>query len=57
MRSLIATGLIDEYLLVTHPVVLGEGMAIFNGVARPLDLKLVDAKAFPGGIVAHTYGI
>jgi dihydrofolate reductase len=57
MRSLIATGLIDEYLLVTHPLVLGEGLAIFNGVIQPLDLKLVNAKAFPGGIVAHTYGL
>ena len=55
MRSLIATGLIDEYLLVTHPVVLGQGLRIFDGVERPLDLKLVDIKAFPGGIVAHTY--
>ena len=54
MRSLIATGLIDEYRLVTHPVVLGEGLAIFTGVAR-LDLKLVDVKAFSGGIVVHTY--
>src|SRR5882672_4673804 len=52
MRSLIATGLIDEYHLVTHPVVLGDGLTIFNGVAQPLDLKLVDVKAFPGGIVA-----
>jgi dihydrofolate reductase len=57
MRSLIATGLIDEYHLVTHPVVLGEGLAIFNGVAQPLDLKLVDVKAFPGGVIAHTYRI
>ena len=55
MRSLIATGLIDEYHLVIHPVVLGEGLTIFNGVVRPLDLKLVDVKAFPGGIVVHTY--
>ncbi|HKD19664.1 MAG TPA: dihydrofolate reductase family protein [Thermoanaerobaculia bacterium] len=55
MRSLIATGLIDEYLLNTHPVVLGEGLAIFNGVARPLDLELVDLRAFPGGIVSRTY--
>ena len=54
MRSLIGTGLIDEYRLVTHPVVLGEGQAIFTGVAR-MDLKLVDVKAFPGGIVVHTY--
>jgi dihydrofolate reductase len=55
MRSLIATGLIDEYHLVTHPVVLGSGLPIFTGLALPLDLKLVDVKAFPGGIVAHTY--
>jgi dihydrofolate reductase len=57
MRSLIATGLIDEYHLITHPVVLGEGLAIFNGVARPRDLKLVDVKVCPGGIIAHTYHI
>ena len=55
MRSLIATGLIDEYHFVTHPIVLGEGLPIFNGVARPMDLKLVEVKAFPGGAVAHTY--
>ncbi len=57
MRSLIATGLIDEYHLATHPVVLGEGLQIFNGIARPLDLKLIDVKAFPGGIIARTYSI
>jgi dihydrofolate reductase len=57
MRSLIATGLIDEYHLNTHPVVLGEGLTIFNDVAGPLDLKLVDVKSFPGGIISRTYSI
>jgi dihydrofolate reductase len=55
MRSLIATGLIDEYQLIVHPVILGEGERIFNGAAQPLDMKLADVKTFPGGIVAHTY--
>lgn len=55
MRNLIATGLIDEYHLITHPLVMGEGQAIFNGVAQTLDLKLVEVKAFPGGIIAHIY--
>lgn len=56
MRSLIATGLIDEYHLNTHPVVLGSGQPIFTGVQLPVDLKLIEAKSFPGGIVAHVYG-
>lgn len=55
MRSLIETDLIDEYHLVIHPVVLGAGLPIFTGLAKPFDLKLVAAKAFPGGIVLHTY--
>jgi dihydrofolate reductase len=55
MRSLIATGLIDEYHLNTHPVVLGAGLPIFTNVQHPMDLKLVEAKSFPGGIVARVY--
>lgn len=55
MRSLIGTGLIDEYHLPIHPTVLGAGLPIFTGLAKPLNLKLVAVKAFPGGIVAHTY--
>ncbi len=55
MRSLMATGLIDEYQLITHPVVLGAGLPIFNGVTQPVDLKLVDVKSFPGGVIARTY--
>jgi dihydrofolate reductase len=55
MRSLIATGLIDEYYLVIHPLVMGSGLPIFNGVADQLQLKLADVKSFPGGIVVHIY--
>lgn len=55
MRSLIVTGLIDEYHLFVHPVALGSGLPIFSDLAIPLYLKLVDVKAFPGGVVAHIY--
>jgi dihydrofolate reductase len=55
MQSLIATGLIDEYVLATHPVILGAGLPIFNGLSNPLYLKLVDVKVFPKGAIARTY--
>jgi dihydrofolate reductase len=55
MQSLIATGLIDEYVLATHPVILGAGLPIFNGLSNTLYLKLVDVKVFPKGAIARTY--
>ncbi|MDP4254875.1 MAG: dihydrofolate reductase family protein, partial [Bacteroidota bacterium] len=55
MRSLITTGLIDEYQLIVHPVTLGAGMPIFTDLALPMYLKLVNVKAFPGGALAITY--
>lgn len=55
MRSLIGTGLIDEYHLAIHPAVLGAGLPIFTALAKPLDLKLLAVKDFTGGIVVRTY--
>jgi len=55
MRSLIDTGLIDEYHLVVHPVLLGAGEPIFTHLTKQFDLKLVAVNACPGGIVIHTY--
>ena len=55
MRSLIETGLIDEFQMIIHPVALGSGFPIFSDLVTPLHLKLVDVKSFPGGIVVHIY--
>lgn len=56
MQNLIATGLVDEFRLVIHPVILGAGQPIFQGLTKPFYLKLIDVKVFPGGTVVHTYG-
>lgn len=53
-RSLIQLGLVDEYRLVVHPVVLGRGLALFQD-AEELDLELVDTVTFPSGTQALTY--
>ena len=54
-RSLIGTGLIDEYCLLVHPVVLGRGMPIFSDLKRPLDLALIESTSFRSGAVAQIY--
>jgi len=54
-QSLVRSGLIDEYQLLTHPVALGVGLSLFSSLNKPADLTLVEAKAFKLGAVAHIY--
>jgi dihydrofolate reductase len=51
-RSLVETGLIDEYRLVIHPVVLGAGERLFNA---PLTIEPTSTTVFSGGAVAHVF--
>ena len=54
-RSLVARGLVDEFVLGVHPIALGKGHALFSDLPAPLPLQLVSARAFPGGFVAQVY--
>jgi dihydrofolate reductase len=54
-RSLIKTGLIDEYWLLVHPVALGRGLAIFNELTPPRRLQLIQSIPFKSGAVALIY--
>ena len=55
LRSLISANLVDEYHLVTHPALLGEGLAIFTGLKQPRALKLAQSRAYPAGAVVNIY--
>ena len=54
-QSLVASGLIDEYRLVIHPVVLGAGQPLFCALRNPVDLRLINATSFSSGVVAAVY--
>ncbi len=54
-QMLVRTGLIDQYRLITHPIVLGKGKSLFEDVSHPVKLKLVDIESFDTGVVAHIY--
>jgi dihydrofolate reductase len=48
---LLAAGLIDRLILMTFPVVLGEGKRIFDGSQKPGSLKLVDHFVSDKGVI------
>jgi dihydrofolate reductase len=54
-RELIKHDLIDEYRLVVHPVALGKGLTIFDGLEKPRALKLMSSSAFPGGATTRIF--
>jgi len=48
-------GLIDEYLIMMDPVVLGNGTPIFWNIKNKLDLKLTGTRTFKSGVVLLSY--
>lgn len=48
-------GLIDEYALVTHPVLVGGGTPFFAALDAWVRLDLVETRTFPGGVVLTRY--
>lgn len=54
-RSLVASGLIDRYALLVHPVALGKGLPLFTELSAPQVLRLVSSTPFPRGAVAQIY--
>jgi dihydrofolate reductase len=57
LPELIAAGLIDEFYLVVHPVMVGKGRRLLDpgSIQENLDLKLTDIITFKSGCVALHY--
>ncbi|HEX3343689.1 MAG TPA: dihydrofolate reductase family protein [Polyangiaceae bacterium] len=55
VQSLMRRGLVDEYLLTVHPLVLGTGRRLFADGGAPSVLQLVDAKPTTRGVIVARY--
>jgi len=55
ITTFIKLGLIDEFRLSIHPVVLGEGKPLFTDIKQRLNLKLVKTRTFSSGVVQLIY--
>ena len=48
-------GLIDEYAIVTHPVLVGGGTPFFTALDNWVNLNLVETRTFPDGVLLTRY--
>ena len=53
--SFMELGLIDEYRLYVHPVILGGGKPVFHALHDPIHLRLVETRTFGSGVVLLRY--
>ena len=49
VSQLAQAGLIDEYQIVLHPIALGKGRTMFEGLKEKLPLKLIKSRTFANG--------
>jgi dihydrofolate reductase len=54
-RDVIRAGLVDEFRVIVHPVVLGAGTPFFPPLESPIHLRQLDARTFASGVVALRY--
>lgn len=55
IQSLRRRDLIDEYVLLIHPLVFGSGRRLFPEGAPPVNLRLVDSVTTTTGVIIATY--
>lgn len=55
ITTFINLGLVDEFRLSVHPVILGEGKPLFIEIKQRLNLKIVNTRTFSSGVVQLIY--
>jgi dihydrofolate reductase len=55
IQALLRHGLIDELILMIHPIVLGTGRRLFSDAGAPVELSLVETRATDSGVIVATY--
>ncbi len=55
IRWLLDHRLVDQIVLLTYPVVVGQGTRLFSSAGPDIGLELVDLQSTPNGLTIQTY--
>jgi dihydrofolate reductase len=55
IQTLWQHGLVDEFAVLTFPVVLGKGKRMFGNGTTPTNLELIKSRSFPTGVIVTNY--
>lgn len=55
IQTLIAHDLVDEFRIITFPVVVGSGRRLFNDISKPTDMQLIRSKVSEMGVSINIY--
>ena len=57
VRSLTNAGLVDEYRILIHPVIVNEGKRLFDNLEGRTDFRLISVETFKRGAILVTYAL
>lgn len=55
ITTFIKLGLVDEFRLSVHPVILGEGKPLFTDIQEKVNLRLINTQRYSSGVVQLCY--
>ena len=55
IQTLIKYNMLDEFLLFVNPILLGNGIPLFNGIENRINLKILASKVFNSGVIGFHY--
>lgn len=55
VQSLLSAGLVDRFVLLAYPIILGTGKRLFPEGVPPTAFKLIESRPFKGGAILMVY--
>lgn len=57
VQAFVRLGLIDDYVITTVPILIGDGIPLFGALDADVDLELLGVTPFPSGLVQSRYRV